>query len=240
MKSINCELVLSPALFPYRELKECRTVVVDVLRATSSICAALQAGAEEIVPLDSLEPLPTFREKGYTLAAERNGKKVGGAECGNSPTEYMKMDLHGKRLAYSTTNGTVGLIRAAEESVETLAGCFGNISILSRYMQETGGDWVIMCSGWKNGVSIEDTLFSGALIAELGQACHIVNDAGNMALSLYRHIGEADLYNYCQRGTHIQRLQKMGCFEDIRFVFERDTCPVIPKLENGGIRNYFL
>ena len=114
MNASRIELSLSPALYEWRTIKQNHTTVaVVVLRATTAICAAFNAGVEEIVPLDSLEPLQTYAAKGYLRAAERGGKKIDNAEYGNSPTEYMATDLHGKRLAYSTTNGTVSILRGA-------------------------------------------------------------------------------------------------------------------------------
>ena len=85
---MNIELILSPKLYPFRQLTDGHTTVaVDVLRATTAVCAAFTAGASAIVPLDSLEVLKSYRNEGYVIAAERNGRKVDGATCGNSPTE---------------------------------------------------------------------------------------------------------------------------------------------------------
>lgn len=232
----NVELVLSPILYPSRVIRQGHTtVVVDVLRATTSICTAFEAGAAEVVPLDSLDPLPAYRERGYMLAAERNAQKVMGAECGNSPTEYMSMDLRGCRLAYSTTNGTVGIIKASADSEQVLAGCFSNLSALVDYLEKDERDLVILCSGWMGSVSLEDTLFAGRLIERLS-GYQPVNDAAHMAVAAY-HEAAADLYSYCQRGTHIQRLQRMNYDSDIRFAFQEDTCPVVPLLRNGSLIN---
>ena len=101
MNVSQIELSLTPALYDWRTIKERHTTVaVDILRATTAICAAFFAGAKEIVPLDSLEPLEAYHAQGYLRAAERGGKKVDGAECGNSPTEYLTMDLHGHHPAH--------------------------------------------------------------------------------------------------------------------------------------------
>lgn len=225
MKTV--ELVLSPALYPFRTTPPGHvTVVVDVLRATSSICAAFMAGAEEVVPLDSLDPLPDYREKGYTLAAERNAHKVMGAECGNSPCEYLTMDLHGRRLAYSTTNGTVGLLLAAQDSKAVFPGCFGNLSALAHRLHNLPDNLVVLCSGWKSGISLEDTLFAGALIQRL-HSHEPANDACHIAIEAWTNAKE-DLYAYCQRGTHIHRLRQMNYDNDVRFVLKPDTCPVVP------------
>ena len=128
MNASPISLALTPALTP--RLEGTTVVSVDILRATTAICAAFQAGAEEIVPLDTLEALEGYRGKGYLLAAERGGRKVGDAHYGNSPTEYLRHDLHGKRLAYSTTNGTRCILRGAD-ACETLVGAFANISALT-------------------------------------------------------------------------------------------------------------
>ena len=88
MNASRIELSLTPALYEWRGIKERHTTVaVDILRATTAVCAAFQAGAEEIVPLDTLEALEDYRQRGWMRAAERGGRKIGDAEYGNSPTE---------------------------------------------------------------------------------------------------------------------------------------------------------
>lgn len=231
------ETILSPALFPHRVTAEGQTsVAIDILRATTSICAAFTAGAKEIVPLTTLEELPCYRAQGYTLAAERGGRKVGDAECGNSPTEYLSMDLRGHRLAYSTTNGTVAITTAATAG-RTYVGAFSNISVLAERLISEGLDVVLLCSGWVKSVSLEDTLFCGALAERLleGGKFRMVDDATAMALRLWLQ-AKADPYGYCKDATHVLRLQGMGYDCDIRFAFECDTCHVVPQAVVAGGR----
>ena len=236
---MRIEVVLSPVLYDGRVLQGGHTTVaVDVLRATSAICAAFSVGAAEIVPLDSLEKLKDYRDLGYTLAAERNGEKVQGATCGNSPTEYLTMNLTGCRLAYSTTNGTVSILRAVE-SARLYVGAFANLSALvERLASESGNDeLVVLCSGWKGDPSLEDTLFAGALIDRLqcrGVEVGMVNDAAMMALDLWR-MAKDDLYGFCGKATHVHRLMKLGYERDIRWAFEIDTCPVVPIFDDGRL-----
>jgi len=138
------EVSLTPALYPFRTIKKNHvTVAIDVLRATTAVCAAFQAGCSEVVPLDSLDDLVDYHHRGYSLAAERGGSKVdialpdGGtvvAEYGNSPTEYLRHDLSGVRLAYSTTNGTRTILRAADAD-STLVGAFANLDALCDHLQ---------------------------------------------------------------------------------------------------------
>lgn len=239
MSASRIELVLSPALYDLRQLRAHHTVVVvDVLRATTAVCAAFQAGAQEVVPLDSLEPLAHFHDLGYLRAAERGGAKVDGAECGNSPTEYLSMDLRGQRLAYSTTNGTVCMLRAADAD-RTLVGGFCNISALTRLLVDQPQDLVILCSGWKNDFSIEDTLFAGALCERLVASgvyasCH---DAVRMAQTLWG-VAKADPMAFAEcHASHVQRLRKFGpaAERDIAFAFREDTCPLVPQLTGGRL-----
>ena len=215
MNASRIELSLTPALYEWRGIKENHTTVaVDILRATTAICAAFQAGAEHIVPLDSLEPMSDFRSRGYLCAAERGGKKIGDAEYGNSPTEYLRHDLHGHRLAYSTTNGTVSILRGSDAQ-RTLVGAFANIDALT----------------------VEDTLFAGLLCQRLTGSGKYTSshDAVAMAMTLWDACHD-DPYGYClEHASHVQRLIGFGAEEDIKFAFRQNTCPLVPQLKNGTL-----
>ena len=237
MNASRIELSLTPALYEWRGIKENHTTVaVDILRATTAICAAFQAGAEHIVPLDSLEPMSDFRSRGYLCAAERGGKKIGDAEYGNSPTEYLRHDLHGHRLAYSTTNGTVSILRGSDAQ-RTLVGAFANIDALTQRLLYDPHDLVILCSGWKNDFSVEDTLFAGLLCQRLTGSGKYTSshDAVAMAMTLWDACHD-DPYGYClEHASHVQRLIGFGAEEDIAFAFRQNTCPLVPQLENGTL-----
>lgn len=232
MSVSQIELALSPALYDMRSLKGTHTVVaVDILRATTSICAAFRAGVSEVVPLASLDELEPYRALGYLRAAERGGHKVGDAECGNSPSEYITMDLHGQRIAYSTTNGTACILRGADAD-ETLVGSFANISRLTEYLLAAPRDVVIICSGWQQDFSLEDTLFAGAL-------CHRLTKSGRYAIRQDAAVAAMELWTLCHddprafcanRASHIKRLEGFGATDDVNFSFLSDTCPVLPKL----------
>ena len=228
---MQAEIILSPLLYPGRELREAEiTVAVDVLRATSAICAAFFAGAERIVPLASLAPLEEYHKAGYLIAAERNGKKLGLATCGNSPTEYLRQDLRGARLAYSTTNGTVSITTAGDAKC-LYVGAFANITTLAEATKDAESI-LILCSGWKGEPSLEDTLFAGALldkIAQYGREIETVNDAATAAGDLWA-TARGDVYKYCEKATHVRRLKRLGAEADIQWSFEQDTTPgILPR-----------
>ena len=250
------EVSLTPALYPFRTIKKNHvTVAIDVLRATTAVCAAFQAGCSEVVPLDSLDDLVDYHNRGYSLAAERGGSKVdialpdGGtvvAEYGNSPTEYLRHDLSGVRLAYSTTNGTRTILRAADAD-STLVGAFANLDALCDRLQALavpslregcrggGLDIVILCSGWQNDFCLEDTLVAGAIIEKLSifnSQFSIFGDAAHMALTLWQ-LAKDDPRAYCEQASHVHRLRRLGAQADIDFAFQLNTCPVVPILKQG-------
>ncbi len=228
---MKVEVSLSPALYPYRTLiGHHATVAIDVLRATTAVCAAFQAGCREVVPLDTLEGLEPYRAQGYAVAAERGGKKLPGSDYGNSPTEYMSKDMSGIRLAYSTTNGTVSILRASDAEL-TLVGAFANIDALCERLLRENRDVVLLCSGWQNDFCLEDTLVAGAIIHRLGG---VHGDAAAMSLAMWLQ-AKSDPYAYCQNATHVHRLQAFGpqAQADIEFAFKMNTCPVVPVLKKG-------
>ena len=227
---MNVEVSLSPALYPFRTIREQHvTVAIDVLRATTAVCAAFKAGCTSVVPLNTLEGMAAYREKGYLLAAERDGRKVGDAEYGNSPTEYLRNDLRGVKLAYSTTNGTISILHAADADL-TLVGAFANITALCHRLIEENKDTVLLCSGWKNDFCLEDTLLAGAIIERL--AAEPKGDAAWMALEMWSAV-QPSPFDYCQRASHVERLHRMAVYDDIVFAFKQDTCPVVPVLKDG-------
>ena len=232
---MKVEVSLTPAVYPHRTITAPHvTVAIDLLRATTAVCAAFHAGCEAIVPLDTLEGIDRYRTLGYAIAAERNGAKVDAAEYGNSPTEYLRHDMTGVRLAYSTTNGTISILRSADAAV-SLIGCFANLSALCSRLRQEAMDVVLLCSGWKNDFCIEDTLVAGAVIEKLitlHSPLTIVGDAANMALDLWQ-LAKDNPYAYCEKASHVHRLQRFGAEADIQFAFQQDTCPVVPVLHNG-------
>ena len=165
MKSI--EVILSPALFEHRiTFDNYIVVVIDVLRATTAFCAAFDSGVKTLIPVSDLDELLEFKNIGYLTAAERDGKKVDFADFGNSPVVFLKSNLKGKKLAYSTTNGTKA-VEMAKSSVNIAIASFANLHVISKWLTDQNKNIVILCSGWKNTFSLEDTLCAGALVESL-------------------------------------------------------------------------
>lgn len=232
------ETILTPALFPFRTMNDTHICVVnDILRATTSICTAINNGAKAIIPVRTIEQAKEYKDKGYLVAGERIEKTFPFADWGNSALEFTKERVCGNEIVHSTTNGTVAISIASEGNPqEIVIGAFCNLSCLSDYLVAKGKDVQIFCSGWKNTPALEDTVFAGALAEKLLQSGKFENknDSTNLALALWRE-AKSDLRAYMEKASHIHRLRKYHMDDVFDYTFQIDTCNVVPKLEQNKI-----
>src|SRR6201991_5160041 len=159
---------LTPALIPLYNVEEYIVVIIDIFRATSSICYGIDNGAEAIIPVSEVEECAAYREKGlnYLLAAERNGEVVTGFDFGNSPFSYTKEKVEGKTVVLTTTNGTHAL-HLSRKAKKVVIGSFLNLTALCDWLKTQNENILLVCAGWKNNFNLEDTLFSGAVVEQL-------------------------------------------------------------------------
>ena len=224
------DVCLSPELLNLYRLDGKIVVVVDVLRATSCMITALAEGVEEIHPVASLDECRNLKAKGYFTAAERGGEQVEGFDLGNSPLSYLNRAYAGKKVAVTTTNGTLAITKSAPYAKQVIIGGFLNLSAMAGYLREQPEDVVILCAGWKGKVNMEDTLFAGALLQELENDHELECDAPLAAKTLYGCV-KGKLYEFMQQSSHAQRLSKFGIEEDIRFCLETNKFKEIPVLK---------
>lgn len=230
------EVCFSPQLSGFVATQgEALVVVVDILRATTSIVSALAHGAEAVIPVSSLEEAKAFKEQGCLVAAERDGKIVDFADFGNSAFEFMQDEVKNKTLVFSTTNGTVA-VETAKAMGTVLIGAFSNISPLAKWIAAKDRQVIILCSGWKNTFCLEDTIFAGALtekLLEIGQY-RINCDSAHAALDLW-HTARHDPAGYVEKALHRKRLRELGADDVLGFSFTADTCPTVPLLVGGKL-----
>ena len=231
----NIEVCLSPVLFAYKTTTDNFVVVViDVLRATTAFCAAFDSGVKSVIPVSGLTELLEYKNKGFLTAAERDGKKVDFADFGNSPSVFLQNSLKGKELAYSTTNGTQA-IEMAKSCGNIVAASFVNIGAVGEWLAETGMNVVILCSGWKNSFSLEDTLCAGALIEKLdlsGQYA-VKCDAAFASLQLWLSAKD-QLVEIVKNASHYQRLTLLGHQNDLKHCFTLNSSKVVPVWDGRG------
>ena len=222
---------LSPALLHLYNVRDCIVVVIDILRATSTIATALYNGAKEVIPVDSVEKcIRLGKEMACITAGERDGQIAEGLQYGNSSFEYPREFVQGKILVLTTTNGTKLLHAAlAKGATEIITGSFLNFSSVCDHLAEQQKNVVLACAGWKDKVNIEDTLFAGAVISKLKDAFEIHCDASNMAACLYEQ-GQQNLFEFLKvnNASHYHRLMDFGLEKDIRHCLTLDIAKVLP------------
>src|SRR6201986_1090677 len=222
---------LTPALIPLYQVDEYIAVIIDIFRATSSICYGIDNGAEAIIPVAEVEECIAYRDKesSFLLAAERNGEVVAGFDFGNSPFSYTKEKVAGKTVVLTTTNGTHAL-HLSRKAKKVVIGSFLNLTALCNWLKTQNENILLVCAGWKNNFNLEDTLFAGAVIEQLKTEGFVLDDAALAANDLFQ-LGKDDINLYLKKTSHGERLKKLGIEKDIEFCLQVDIPTAIPVLE---------
>ena len=229
---------LSPALLHLYEVSTSIVVIIDVLRATSTIATALNNGAKSIIPVDSVaECIKLGKQMEVITAGERDGKIAEGLTYGNSPFTYPKEFIKGKTLVLTTTNGTKLLHMAlAENAKAIITGSFPNLSAVCKFLIDQKLSVVLACAAWKDKVNLEDTLFAGAVIDRVKEHFSINCDASKIAETLYNEAKD-DLYEFMKSkdASHYHRLTNYGLEKDIRYCLSIDADNVLPMYDSGRL-----
>lgn len=220
------------------ELRGQTAVVIDVLRATSTVVAALDAGAAEIYPVVSVADavgLATSLGRGDALlAGERGGRRIEGFHLGNSPCEFTAERVHAKRVVMSTTNGTAALV-AAGVAERTVIASLVNLSAVAAEVA-AAERLAVVCAGHAGRFSMDDALCAGMLLRRLSERTPALelDDAGQAALALAsRFDPDADFLLRCAWGT---ALAGLGREKDVRWCARMDALDLVPTLSDGLIR----
>lgn len=228
------DVCLSPALMHLYPVQDLTVVVVDILRATSCMTTALAHDVHSIRAFAQLSECLAMKCEGYFTAGERDGQRVDGFDLGNSPFEYMNPDLRGKKIAFTTTNGTQAITKASGAK-DIVIGSFLNLTAVTDYLRKATHDVLIVCSGWKGKVNMEDTLFAGALAENLKEDLDAACDAPIMSQRLYLQ-ARNNIREYLKDSSHIRRLRKLNIEKDIDFCLTEDQYDIVPVIHQNTIR----
>lgn len=229
---------LSPVLLPLYDVGSSIVVIIDVLRATSTIATALHNGARCVIPGDSVKRcIEIARETGGIAAGERDGHIAPGLQHGNSPFEYSRAFIEDKTLVLTTTNGTRLLQMAVDKGArQIVTGAFSNLDAVCAHLLAQGDPVVLGCSAWKDRVNIEDTLLAGAIVHRLKRDFDVACDASKIAEALYED-ARGDLYEFMERkqASHFLRLGGYGLKEDLRYCLTPNAANVLPVYADGRL-----
>jgi len=220
-------------------------VVIDVLRATTTISWALTNGADSIQVFADLklliEKAQLWEADKRLMLAERGGKKIEGFDLGNSPLSVTRDLVFGKRLFMSTTNGTKSLQKVQDVEYLFSMALTNRKAVAERIINLNKSEVLILGSGWEGSYSLEDSLAAGALadylINNYDSNINIVNDELNSALALW-HYWKDDILKCLKTATHGKRLTNIGNYEDdFKCCSQLDCLNIVPaQVEKGIIR----
>lgn len=231
----SIQTCFSPATYPLFADSDSIVVVVDIFRATSAICTALNNGVERMIPVAGIEEAQKYKDLGFLVAAERNAVKLEGFDFGNSPYHYMTPDIQGKTIAISTTNGTQA-IEAAKEAAIIAIGSFLNIQALANWIKPQGRDVIILCAGWKNKFNMEDTLFAGALAGLLSEDERFSTTCDSTIAAGYLfEKASSNLFGFLENSSHRNRLRNLNLEQDIRYCLSLNIMDIVPVVRDGEI-----
>ncbi len=236
---MRIEVFFSPASVDELGMRGRNVVVIDVLRASTTICTALRNGAREVIPTPDIENATKISAnlKGGSrlLGGERQGKKIDGFDLGNSPLEYTPEKVGGKTIVFSTTNGAGAIYKCRYASM-AIVGSFVNISAIVQTITDIGGTWTILCSGNQGAFSIEDATCAGTIVSKVNAVTKVeTDDAGLTSVILYNKFKKSIL-GMMKQSEHGKYLISIGFEEDLRFCAETDSVPVIPIVDGTGIK----
>lgn len=216
------------------------TVIIDVLRASTTILEALKNGAKDIIPVSTVE----FAVKisggmfgGQTLlGGERNTKKIEGFALGNSPIEYKKEIVSGKSIVFYSTNGTRAIVKA-KFSKNLIICAFSNLKAVAQHLINLDEDCVILCAGNNNLFSLEDSVCAGALIDQIIKIKKDVelSDAARGALALNNSFGN-DKLTILKESEHGKLLLKNGFENDLDLCSKLNTNDVVAYYTNSVLK----
>jgi 2-phosphosulfolactate phosphatase len=236
---MNVNVILSPLMAEEIFFKGKTTVVIDVLRATTTITTALENGAKEVIPLGSIENAINISKQigGQSLlCGERNTKKIEGFAHGNSPLEFMYDGLKGKSVLLFTTNGTRAIYKSRYSELLYTAS-FNNIAAVCDKLIKSGNNLEIFCSGNNSSFSMEDTVCAGALISELNLKGNSIKltDSAKGSLILFERYKE-DIEAMLRDTDHGKILIENGFDEDIKYAARINISSAVPYFTNNVIK----
>jgi len=242
MNNLNIEVIITPEEIKDRILSDKLIVVIDVLRASSTIITALAKGCRGFIPIFS--PNQAIKEakqlklkkEDVLLGGERDGEKIEGFHLGNSPREYQKNIIQDKIIIFSTTNGvkTFELVKNADKII---IASFLNLQAVSKYCSSFKKDVLLVCAGREGKLSLEDTVCTGMLFNSLKSNFSLENqkkDSNLIAQLLcdkYRN-KLMEMFNQSQHGRY---LKKIGLEADLEFCAQLNIFNIIPVFKNNLI-----
>jgi len=240
---MKLNLYAAPRDFTEALAKGAHVIVIDVLRASSTIVQSCENGVERIIPVadveDATKLIPTLDRSESLLGGEQDGHTIDGFDLGNSPIEYTRRVVEGKTIIFCTTNGTVAITRSAP-AADIAIGCFLNLSaVVDRLLEAAPERAAILCSGNSGVLSLEDFVCGGHMAARiqarLGTAAAL-NDGAEAARVIAGCMPDPE--TVIRSSLHGRRLTELGFEQDLEFCARMDRYSGVPVVVDGRISGH--
>jgi 2-phosphosulfolactate phosphatase len=239
---MDAEVFLTYSNVSEDDVRNRTVVVIDVLRACSTIATALHHGARAVMPVADMAEAGKIAGNldpdVYRLGGERDGEKIDGYDLGNSPHEYTADVVESRDVILNTSNGTQALSHATAAK-HLVAACFLNAGRVVDFVRAVDDEVTIVCAGRQNRLALEDTLCAGLLLERLWnqEEPDVVTDSAHTAFTLYQ-TDRDDLRAALDGANHAERLVQQGFADDLDYCFRVDELPVLPYYTDNRLRRY--
>ncbi|MCP4725225.1 MAG: 2-phosphosulfolactate phosphatase [bacterium] len=237
---MKVNVYFTPAEINENNLRGSISVVIDVLRSSSSIIQALNNGCREIIPVETIERAISLRsnlfDTNVLLCGEKEGIKVAGFDLGNSPSDYTPENISGKTLIFTSTNAAATIVKARNSKKTYICG-FQNLTRIVEQILTDALPVNFICAGFHDHFALEDTICAGMAVGLLKKESPReieLSDSAKAASSI-AGLHTDDLKNSVRYSEHGRRLNELGFKKDIDFCIEIDIIPVLPLYSEGKI-----
>lgn len=225
--------------FQEEDVRGKTVVMIDVLRASSTMVTTLQNGARGVIAVENMDDASKISHnldaKSFLLSGEKDGITIEGYDLGNSPLEHTEQVVKGKTIILNTTNGTKAIKRSGLAD-RIIIGSFLNLQATVDYLNELNEEVILVCAGWRGRLSLEDLLCAGNIIYELcsGQLPDDARDGAKVALGLYEKFGD-DIEKNIKSSNYAVRLKNIVGEDDLSYCCQHSLTQVLPALNEGII-----
>lgn len=239
---MDAEVFLTYSNVSEDDVRNRTVVVIDVLRACSTIVTALDRGARAVMPVADMAEAGKIAGNldpdVFRLGGERDGHKIDGYDLGNSPLDYSHEVVEDRDVILNTSNGTRALTRA-KTAEHLVAACFLNAERVVEFVRAVTDEVTIICAGRQNRIALEDTLCAGLLLDRLWnrEEPDVVTDSAHTAFTLYETDRDR-LRSSLQKANHAERLVEQGFEDDLPYCFQIDTLSVLPYYADNRLIRY--
>lgn len=235
---MRVDIIVSADEIKKEKIEGKTVVVIDVLRATSTIVTALYNGCKAVVPVltvDEAKSIFNKNRENYILGGERNALKIEGFNCSNSPLEYKKEVVKDKELVITTTNGTKA-IKGSIGAKNIIIGSMLNGPSVAKKIVDLDNDVVFVNAGTFGEFSLDDFVCSGYIIDCLKNNYNYEVEMTDIAATAnYMYKSNEDLSTVLKMAKHYKRIIELGMKDDLEYCSKRDIIDIVPEYLEGKI-----